>query len=63
MTLNIDKEIIEKEDIIPELFYLFFDEEKENLEGEFFSQDILNKNFTHFCIEKWKEFDHALYGK
>ena len=60
MTLTIDNEILKKEDIIPELFYLFFEEEKEMLESNFFSQDI-TENFTHFCIRKWKEFDSELF--
>jgi hypothetical protein len=62
MILEIDNDILIKEDIIPELFYLFFEEEKECLESKFFSQDI-NENFTHFCIKEWKEFDHAFFKK
>ncbi len=62
MILEIDNEELLKADIIPELFYLFFEEEKEYLEGKFFSQDI-HENFTHFCIKEWREFDHALFGK
>ena len=60
MILEIDETTIIKEDIIPELFWFFFHDQKAELEREFFSQDI-NQNFTHFCIEKWKEFDSALF--
>ena len=58
--MKIDKTIIEKSKVIYELFHIFYEDRKAELENDFLSQNQY-KNFTEFCIEKWREFDKLLF--
>jgi len=58
--MKIDKTIIEKSEVIYELFHIFYEDRKAELENDFLSQNQY-KNFTEFCIEKWREFDKLLF--
>ena len=58
--LNIDKEALENAGVIYELFYIFYDDQKAELESSFLRQKRY-KSFTEFCIEKFKEFDEAIF--
>jgi hypothetical protein len=58
--MNIKKETLVNENISIELFTIFYEDRKNELENDFISQDKI-KDFTLFCIEEWKEFDNALF--
>lgn len=57
MNFEIDEEILKRENVTHELFYVFYLDEKERLENLYLSSKKNHENFTLFCIDEWRKFD------
>jgi len=61
MNFQIDDDILKAENVVEELFYVFYLDEKERLENLYLSSKKNYENFTLFCIEEWRKFDDMLF--
>ena len=60
-SLKINDDILRANKITIELFYIYYLDNKGELENAYLNQKSI-KNFTEFCIDKYIEFDKLLYS-